>query len=187
MYAAAFPIFTVGHSNRSWPEFVHVLRSVPIEIVFDVRRYPQSRRNPHFSKEAVVPALAAAAIGYRHFPDLGGYRGVEQVTANGANDGWPPGFLPNYADYAQSNEFRRSLETLRSAKQPGAAIMCAEKHWEQWHRRIIADYLLMFGHEVVHVTDENIRDKGTMTTFGKAADNVVIHYPATSSQLRLRF
>lgn len=36
-------IFTVGTGNRSWPEFVELLRAYGIEAVADVRSFPTSR------------------------------------------------------------------------------------------------------------------------------------------------
>jgi uncharacterized protein (DUF488 family) len=42
--------------------------------VFDVRRYPGSRRNPQFGQAALEQSLVEAGIGYVHEPDLGGRR-----------------------------------------------------------------------------------------------------------------
>ena len=33
------PLLTVGHSNRTWPEFLRVLEAASIRTIFDVRRY----------------------------------------------------------------------------------------------------------------------------------------------------
>jgi GMP synthase (glutamine-hydrolysing) len=47
------PIFTIGHSTRSIPEFVELLRAGPADLVVDVRTVPRSRRNPQYNEEAL--------------------------------------------------------------------------------------------------------------------------------------
>ncbi|MEM2111100.1 MAG: DUF488 family protein [Candidatus Bathyarchaeia archaeon] len=44
-------IYTLGHSTRSLEEFIEILKAFSIEMIFDVRRFPGSRKFPHFSKE----------------------------------------------------------------------------------------------------------------------------------------
>ena len=67
-------IYTVGHSTRSLEALVALLTAYRVGLVVDVRRYPASRRHPHFAEHALAAALHAAGIGYRHEPDLGGRR-----------------------------------------------------------------------------------------------------------------
>src|SRR5690606_17817391 len=42
-------IWTVGHSTRSWEEFIALLRAHDIQAIADVRRFPGSRRYPWFA------------------------------------------------------------------------------------------------------------------------------------------
>lgn len=42
-------LFTVGHSNRSFEDFLAILKAHRIERVIDVRRFPASRKWPHFN------------------------------------------------------------------------------------------------------------------------------------------
>ncbi|WP_142252542.1 DUF488 domain-containing protein [Bradyrhizobium sp. UNPF46] len=100
----ADPIFTVGHSNRLLPDFIDILRSAKIEALIDVRRFPTSRRYPHFNAGSLKQALTGVGIYYRHVPELGGYRELP-VARTSPNDAWPPGFLRNYADYAMTAAF----------------------------------------------------------------------------------
>src|SRR2546426_2119728 len=65
-------IYTVGHSTRSIEALVALLAAHRVGLVVDVRRYPASRRHPHFAEQPLAAALHAAGIGYRHEPDLGG-------------------------------------------------------------------------------------------------------------------
>jgi uncharacterized protein (DUF488 family) len=58
----------------------------------------------------------------------------------------------NYADYMDSAEFLAGIERLLTlAAQQPSAVMCAETHPSQCHRRLIADKLASVGHEVVHL------------------------------------
>ena len=64
-------IFTIGHSTRSIPEFLTLLRQVTVDLLVDVRSIPRSRTNPQFNAEVLPEALGGAGIAYRHLPALG--------------------------------------------------------------------------------------------------------------------
>ena len=50
-------IYTVGHSTRSFDEFTHLLKAHGVVTLADVRRYPRSRRLPHFNDTALASNL----------------------------------------------------------------------------------------------------------------------------------
>lgn len=179
------PVFTLGHSNRTLSDFIGVLRSAGIQVLVDVRRFPISRRHPHFNATPLKDALAEVGIAYRHFPELGGYRDNPDIPTSGPNDGWPPGFLRNYADYAMTTAFQAALSRLRDTLRPNTALMCAEKSWSDCHRQIIADYLIALGHEITHVVDVDRREHGALTAFARQAEGGLLTYPAARSQLQL--
>jgi len=52
-------IWTIGHSTRSLEEFVELLQGAAVEALADVRRFPGSRRCPHFGQLALAEALAS--------------------------------------------------------------------------------------------------------------------------------
>ena len=43
--------FTIGHSTRTWPNSVDLLRELNVDLVVDVRSMPRSRTNPQFNLE----------------------------------------------------------------------------------------------------------------------------------------
>jgi uncharacterized protein (DUF488 family) len=180
-------IFTVGHSNRSFSEFAGVLRSADIHLLIDIRRFPASRRYPHFNAGLLRTELASLGIAYHHFPELGGYRESNESKARSPNDGWPAGFLRSYADYAMTEEFRLALERLLRTIEPGSALMCAEKSWTDCHRQIVADYLISSGRQVIHLVDATTRETGRLSPLAVAAQQGTIRYPAVRSQLRFDF
>lgn len=120
-----------------------------IQAVADVRRFPASRRHPHFSREQLEPFLAEHSIAYRWMPELGGRRSPRK---NSPNTGWRVAGFRGYADYMETPEFSAALgDLLDSARGSRTAIMCAESLWWQCHRRLIADSLVAAGHAVHHI------------------------------------
>jgi len=145
-------VFTIGHSTRSADEFVALLQQAAVDYVVDVRRFPFSRRYPHFNGEALAATLASAGIGYRHEPALGGRRGRRRDGVPSPHTLWREEAFTNYADYAETQEFRDALGgVLRLARDHRPAVMCAEAVWWRCHRRIIADYLIAAGLPVEHI------------------------------------
>ena len=69
-------IWTIGHSTRTLEAFLDALATYRIETVADVRRFPGSRRHPHFAKDALSESLPSHGIVYRWLPKLGGRRPV---------------------------------------------------------------------------------------------------------------
>src|SRR6516162_9257969 len=54
--------FTVGHSTRSFEDFLSLLRDADVQIVADVRTLPRSRANLQFNKDTLRRGLTAAGI-----------------------------------------------------------------------------------------------------------------------------
>jgi len=50
-------LYTVGHSNRSFEEFLALLREFGIQALADIRSLPGSRKFPHFDRENLERAL----------------------------------------------------------------------------------------------------------------------------------
>ncbi len=64
---------TVGHSTRTFEEFLGLLRAHGVRRPVDVRRFPHSLRQPHFDGEVFSKRLPREGeISYRHLPRLGG-------------------------------------------------------------------------------------------------------------------
>jgi uncharacterized protein (DUF488 family) len=142
-------IHTIGHSVLEPDEFVRMLHDQHVELLVDVRRYPASRRVPHFNAGVLAETLESAGIGYRHAEDLGGRR---EPLPDSRNGGWEdPGFR-GYADHMATTEFVAALYELEAdARERRTAVMCAEAGWRRCHRRLLADVLVARQHEVVHL------------------------------------
>lgn len=144
-------IWTIGHSTRTLQAFLDVLAEYRIEAVADVRRFPGSRRYPHFAQDALSETLPSHGIAYQWLPKLGGRRPVQ---SDSPNDAWRNASFRGYADYLASAEFAEGLDALLAlARQRRTAMMCAEAVWWRCHRALIADVLRVRGIEVVHIID----------------------------------
>ena len=118
-------------------------------MLADVRRFPGSRRHPHFGREQLEAFLTSRRVQYVWMPELGGRR---RPRKDSPHTGWRVEGFRGYADYMETDEFRGAFSQLLdlAGRQP-TAIMCAEQLWWQCHRRLIADALLARGHEVMHI------------------------------------
>src|SRR5437762_2155247 len=117
--ASVMRIYTIGHSTRTLDELISLLREHEIQRLTDIRRYPGSRRYPHFSKESLEKTLP---IEYVHVPELGGRR---KPLPDSPNTAWRNEQFRGYADYMLTREFADALDALL-ASDLRTAIMCAE-------------------------------------------------------------
>jgi uncharacterized protein (DUF488 family) len=147
-------IWTIGHSTRTIDEFISLLQTNQIRLLVDVRSLPGSKRYPQFNKEALANSLGKAGIRYEHFPELGGRRKAHRDSHNTA---WRNASFRGYADYMETEEFRKGVERLLDlgAGAGPTAIMCAEAVWWRCHRSLISDYLKAHRIEVMHILDAN--------------------------------
>lgn len=136
-------IASIGHGSRSQQEMAALLKSRGITCVVDVRRFPASRRHPHFAAGALRSWLGALGIAYVEMGQtLGGFR---------------PG---GYEAWMETADFGAGLERLeelaRQALRQGGlvAFMCSERLPWQCHRRFIGRALAGRGWHVVHIIDE---------------------------------
>ena len=123
----AVRVFTVGHSTRSFGEFLALLREFRIQMIIDIRRYPSSRKFPHFNSEPLRTSLEREGIEYIWLEDLGGRRHERGDLAT-PNVGLRSSGFRGYADHMLTEEFRTSVQKIVSfASKRRVAVMCAER------------------------------------------------------------
>src|SRR5262245_24641073 len=129
-----------------------LLRAHGIGGIADVRRYPGSRRHPHFAREALADSLAAAGLRYDWLPALGGRRTPRPDSPHVA---WREASFRAYADHMETAEFRDGLaRLLELATARPTAVLCAEAVPWRCHRQLIADALIARGVTVLHILDD---------------------------------
>jgi uncharacterized protein (DUF488 family) len=170
-------IYTVGHSTRPLDIFIELLKQHAIDHLADIRSFPGSRRFPHFGREVLSTELAKHGIGYTWLKELGGRR---KPSGNGPspNGGWRLPAFRNYADYMATESFAAGIQTLLvSAAHTTTAIMCAEAVYWRCHRRLVSDYLLAHGVEVLHIMDASHVRPHVLTSGAVITEDKRVIYP----------
>jgi uncharacterized protein (DUF488 family) len=175
-------ICTIGHSIRSIDEFLDLLHAYGVQFLVDVRIIPGSRHNPQFNTEILAGSLSDRGITYQHTAHLGGLR---NPRIDSLNQDWRNRIFRGYADYMQSEPFRKALDALTAdSRKLRAVIMCAEAVLWSCHRSFIADALVNRECEVRHFMSGTKADLHRLTTFA-IQDNGSIHYPDPDATLRM--
>jgi uncharacterized protein (DUF488 family) len=173
-------LWTVGHSTRAEGQLIELLRRNGIQALADVRRYPASRRYPHFNREALERSLPAAGIDYVWMPELGGRRAPRKGSTNTA---WRNAGFRGYADYMETDAFRDGIGSLlQRARRQRTTVMCAEQAWQQCHRGLISDYLKARGVEVTHIVDQSRVELHPWTAAARIANGNLSYSTAAESE-----
>lgn len=161
------PIYTIGHSTHTWPDFVKILDANEIDCLIDVRSHPGSRRHPQFNR-----AWMQQKLGNRYLfmgDTLGGPRdGVysdpkvwpkhhigrkrsDIKTVDQSRPVWTNQGLLDYSRWMPSDTFKTGLAQLKDAAQGRrVAICCCELLWWKCHRSMVSDAWEALGGEVYH-------------------------------------
>jgi uncharacterized protein (DUF488 family) len=183
-------IYTIGHSTRTLAEFIELLQAHGIRTLVDVRSYPASRRLPYFQgpqhppfmteeeasrHAALETTLPEAGIAYLWMRSLGGRR--KKIRDDSPNTALRSPAFRNYADYMLTPEFRRAAaELVRLAEQSPTCIMCAEAQvYFHCHRMLIADYLTVQGHTVLHITSKAPPKQHKQTPEARVLDGQLLY------------
>ena len=132
-------MLTVGHGTLDRVALQELLQDAAVDVVVDVRRYPNSRHNADVRREALERWLPPAGIDYRWDERLGGRRHLPSGAA-GIDTWWTEAAFRAYAAHTRSDEFAAGLaDLLATVRTRAVVIMCSETLWWRCHRRLIAD------------------------------------------------
>jgi uncharacterized protein (DUF488 family) len=124
-----------------------MLDAAGVRTVVDVRRFPGSRRNPQFNRDALAASLAAAGIAYVHAVELGG-----RLSNEPGEERFSCIRVPAFRSYAARMGTERWQAALADAlAAPEPCFMCSETPWTRCHRRLIAELLHARGRRVLHL------------------------------------
>ena len=167
------PLYTIGHSTRSLEELIDLLEANRIASLADIRRYPASRRHPHFSGESLAASLPGRGIEYVHLESLGGRRKADPQSRN---TGWRNESFRGYADYMGTAEFAAAVDHLLQMPEP-VAILCAEAVPWRCHRNLVSDELVHRGMEVFHIIGAGSVQRHELNPMAVVRDGRLL-YPA---------
>jgi len=154
--ASTHTVHTIGHSTRTIEVFLALLKTHAIGLLADVRRWPASRRYPHFHREALAASLKENGIDYLWRGDLGGFR---NPAPDSVNTGWRVGAFRAYADFMLTAEFHSIMaEMEKLAEKKRIALMCAEAVPWRCHRQLLADAFVVRGWSVQHIMDDGCHE-----------------------------
>jgi len=149
-------VYSVGHSNFDWSQFIALLRAAAITTLVDVRSSPSSRY-PHFSRAALKAGLNAVGIKYQ-------FAGVEL-------GGRPRSVGPaDYEQMAPNPLFIAGLDRIEKlATRSRLVMMCSEHEPLTCHRcLLVGRRLVELGVDVAHI----LRD-GTIEPHAATEDRLL--------------
>jgi uncharacterized protein (DUF488 family) len=166
-------LLTLGHSNHPIEKFLAILGAHAVARVIDVRRFPASRKWPHFASKRLAASLASARIDYVGMTELGGRR---RPRSDSAHIAWRLEAFRAYADFMDTAEFADALaRATTAASEKRAALMCAEALPWKCHRSLIADALLARGIEVIDILSETQARPHRLPEFARVEGERVIY------------
>jgi uncharacterized protein (DUF488 family) len=127
-------LFTIGHSSRTFDDFLSLLREFSISVLVDIRRFPGSRKFPHFNRQSLEATLSAfsetsplggpaSGIEYLWLEDLGGRRSAKGPASPAAraeagetspNGGSGPDIVESQNPGLKSSGFRHYADYMRT-------------------------------------------------------------------------
>jgi len=142
-------IFTIGYENRSFEEFVNLLKKHEIKVVLDIR-HDVDFVKPEFSMEFLKKHLQMEGIKYIHIKELGVPRLIREPYIDGkfSHDCFRQWYLWWIEKHREIWE-----KHIQSAKRTGyIALLCYERYPKPTgsqkhycHRHIFAEYLVRQG------------------------------------------
>jgi len=138
-------IFSMGHSNRDFEEFLRILKNYNIKNLIDVRRFPSSRKFPHFNKNYVEEKMKENGINYIWLGELlGGKRRIKSNIPFGS-----------YIEYMKTDEFKEGIKKIEEICKDGNTLFfCAEKFFWKCHRKFISRELIKKGYEIIDIIED---------------------------------
>jgi uncharacterized protein (DUF488 family) len=138
-------VYTIGHSNLKFDEFLKLLNTYKIQVVVDVRSVPYSKYAFEFNKEDTNSKLQNSGIDYLYLGDkLGGIPKDEKYYVDVER---------SYDLIEENKEYQEGISRLMKIAGPRrTAIMCSEENPDRCHRHhLIAQTLLRKGVIVFHI------------------------------------
>ncbi len=179
-----YPLYSVGHSDRTATDFLEMLDAYGVRCLADVRAQPVSRRYPQFSRVTLVPLLRGLDIDYLWLgPSLGGMRKSGAVSPHIALSSQS---LRAYAEHMDSPLFRDGVRVLlQHARRLPTAIMCAERLPQNCHRSLLADHLTHEKVPVIHLLAADTAVPHRLSATARPAASGLVYDLGAQQQLGL--
>ena len=151
-------LYTIGHSNQTYNEFLSMLQSQGINVIVDVRSVPASKYTPQFNQAPLKASLLRSGINYLHFGDQFGAR---------RNDAFDKDKKVDFELAVQTSAFLEGVERITNGINKGykIALMCSEAEPLECHRfAMVSRYFHEHGFDVQHIVKRHDDTLGTIVT-----------------------
>ena len=142
-------VFTIGHSNHTFDNFLQLLQKYDVNCVCDVRSTPLSRFASQFNRERLKSSLQTQGISYIFFGnEFGARRKEEDLYTDGIVD---------FDKVAKTDVFLNGIKRIQDGIEKGyrIAFMCAEKDPLDCHRTLlVARKLTTMGISIEHILSD---------------------------------
>ena len=162
-------LYTIGHSNQTFEDFLKMLQTQQINVIVDVRSVPASKYTPQFNQEPLQAALNRAGIHYMWFGNEFGARRTDALDSDNKVD---------FEKAVLTDTFLHGTERVLNGLQKGykISLMCSEANPLECHRfAMVSRWFFEHGVNVQHI----VHDKdGTIVTIPhkQLQDEMVAEY-----------
>lgn len=181
-------LYTIGHSNQSFEEFMQLLEPYGINCIIDVRSVPYSKHTPQFNLDQIKVQLNKHGVLYASFGKEFGARRTDclkdtKFLRKGKIEVKPQ---VNFEMGVLTEDFLHGVERLEKASSQGwhISLMCSESDPLGCHRfSFLSRYFYEKGWNVRHI----VRDKASLEVCCKShkelEEQMILGYVA-SKQLQ---
>ncbi len=142
-------LFTLGHSSRTWEEFLTLINTYSITVICDVRSAPYSRYTPYYNKEPFAESLKEHGIHYVYLgQELGGRPEAETCYDEAGK--------VQYTAVMKTKLFQQGIQRLKTGLETySIGLMCAERDPLTCHRMLLISRFLRQDLDIIHILDED--------------------------------
>lgn len=137
-------IYTIGHSNHSTDEFLHLLQAHGITCVVDVRSIPASKHSPQYNQDILEGFLKYHHINYQFFGREFGARRADSYNQQGQVD---------FELAVKTDLFQHGVKRINTLLEVNrVTLMCSEANPLECHRfALVARFFHDQGIEILHI------------------------------------
>lgn len=130
-------LYSIGHANREFDDFIKLLKIYGIEYLIDVRSSPYSKMFPVYNRESFSVLLKQSGITYVFLGDvLGGLPKDPSCYISYVDKKNEEARKIDYSKIEKKESFINGLNRLKTAYLKGirVVVMCSELNPEECHR-----------------------------------------------------
>lgn len=177
-------IYTVGHSNQTFEEFMQLLIPYKIDCIIDVRSMPYSKYTPQFNSELLKTQLNKHGILYAHFGKEFGARRTDCLKDTEFKKKGIIEIKPqvNFELGVSTDNFLHGVARLKKALSQGrhVAIMCSESDPLGCHRySFLSRYFYENRWEVRHIVRDEYSGEACWKSHEELEKQLILGYVAS--------